>query len=139
MAEPIGTSRLSLALCQHIVSAEGPKPVLGQMHGSLLGSFPLWALSSFIEQQTSSGMTASTEVSRSPPLLCSEETVGIPSKWSTCSPKGHFRPQKTLADKFFVKVLLLFSCSVIQLFCNPWTAAHQASPSKGFPKARILE
>ena len=102
-----------------------------------LGSVPLWALSSSIEQQTSSGITFSPEVPRSPPLLCSEETIGIPSNWPACSPKGHFRAQKTVPDKVFVKVLL-FSCLVnFQLFCNSRTAACQAPLSVGFPRQQF--
>ena len=103
-----------------------------------LGSVPLWALSSSIEQQTSSGKTFSPEVPRFPPLLCSEETIGIPSSWPACSPKDHFRAQKTVPEKVFIMVVVLFSCSVIfQLFCNSWTAARQAPLSMRFPRQQF--
>ena len=39
MAEPKGTSRLSHALCQHAVSAEGPEQILAQMCSSFPGEF----------------------------------------------------------------------------------------------------
>ena len=123
----------SMLCLQKDLSRSLPRCVL-----PFLGSFPLWALSNSIDQQSSSGITSNWEVARSPLLLCSEETIGIPSSWPICSPKGHFRAQKTVADKVFVKVLLLFSCSVnFQLFCNSRTEARQAPLSMGFPRQQF--
>ena len=137
MAEPRGTSTLSHALCQHAVSLQK------DLSGSLPGCMPLsWGVSSVGSSLLHRAanflwMTSSPEVAMSPPLVGSEETTGIPSSWPACSPKGHFRAQKTVPDKVFVKVLL-FSCLVnFQLFCNSRTAACQAPLSVGFPRQQF--